>query len=155
MALGSVEIRLATKADLAAIVGLHAADILGGHGDVWSAQTRPLYEQVFEEIEAHPDHHLYVACLAGQVVGTFMLSRLPGLTGLGRPHVELRSVQVDQTRRSMGIGAQLVSYAEQEAQRMGAASLDLTSNMKRVDAHRFYERLGFAKSHAGFKKKFV
>ena len=148
-------IRLAHRDDLPAIVGLHTADGLGGHGDVWHVETQPFYEAAFTEIAAHPDHHLYVAEAEGAIVGTFMLSRLPGLTGRGRPHVELRSVQVDQRKRSMGIGALMVAYAEQEAQRMGAVALELTSNLKRVDAHRFYERLGFAKSHAGFKKKFV
>ena len=151
----ALTLRLAKRDDLPALVGLHAADGLGGHGDVWNAETQPLYEAAFAEIAAHPDHHLYVALSGGQVVGTFMLSRLPGLTGRGIPHVELRSVQVDQTKRSMGIGAFMVAFAEQEAQRMGAAGLELTSNLKRVDAHRFYERLGFAKSHAGFKKKFI
>jgi hypothetical protein len=31
--------------------------------------------------------------------------------------------------------------------------VQLSSNMARTDAHRFYERLGFAKSHFGFKMK--
>lgn len=155
MAQRPVTIRLATRDDLPALVGLHAADGLGGHGDLWTPETQGLYEAAFTEIDGHPDHHLYVAEAEGEVIATFMLSRLPGLTGRGKPHVELRSVQVDQSKRSMGIGALLVAYAEQEAQRMGASALELTSNLKRVDAHRFYERLGFAKSHAGFKKKFV
>jgi hypothetical protein len=32
--------------------------------------------------------------------------------------------------------------------------VQLTSNKKRSDAHRFYERLGFLKSHEGFKYYF-
>ena len=30
--------------------------------------------------------------------------------------------------------------------------MQLTSNASREDAHRFYERLGYAPSHIGFKK---
>lgn len=32
-------------------------------------------------------------------------------------------------------------------------AVQLTSNAARKDAHRFYERLGFAQSHLGFKLK--
>jgi hypothetical protein len=47
----------------------------------------------------------------------------------------------------------MVAFAEERARGMGAASLELTSNKRRVDAHRFYERLGYARSHEGFKKR--
>jgi GNAT superfamily N-acetyltransferase len=42
---------------------------------------------------------------------------------------------------------------EDYARGHGASQIELTSNNTRLDAHRFYERNGFAKSHAGFKKK--
>lgn len=145
-------IREAVESDLPAIVGLHAADAIGQHGDEWTPLTEPVYRSAFAALAAHPDHRVFVAVHGGRVVGSFILSRLLGLTGQGATHAELRSVQVDQTLRSFGIGACLVAYAEQQARLWGAASLQLTSNLKRLDAHRFYERLGYAKSHAGFKK---
>lgn len=145
-------IREAVESDLPAIIGLHAADGIGGHGDEWREDTAPRYRAAFAALDSHPDHKVFVATQAGRVVGTFILSRLPGLTGQGQTHVELRSVQVDQSLRSQGIGAQLVAYAEGEARAWGASDMQLTSNLKRLDAHRFYEKLGFAKSHAGFKK---
>jgi GNAT superfamily N-acetyltransferase len=145
-------IRAAVESDLPAIIGLHAADTIGKHGDEWHAQSAPRYHAAFAALTDHPDHKLFVAELAGRVVGSFILSRLLGLTGQGQTHAELRSVQVDQTLRSQGIGARMVAFAEAEARLWGADNLQLTSNLKRVDAHRFYEKLGFAKSHAGFKK---
>ncbi len=147
-----VLIRRAVESDLPAIIGLHAADGIGGHGDAWREDTAPRYRAAFTALADHPDHRVYVAEQGGRVVGTFILSRLLGLTGQGQTHAELRSVQVDHTLRSQGIGAQMVAFAEQEARAWGAANLQLTSNLKRLDAHRFYEKLGFAKSHAGFKK---
>ncbi|PSC02815.1 GNAT family N-acetyltransferase [Alsobacter soli] len=146
-------IREARSGDLPAIVRLHEADAAIGQGDVWSDQSRPAYEQAFAEIDRHPDHVLYVAEQGGEVVGTLLLSFMPGLTGRGARHAVLRAVQVSADRRSGGIGAQMVAVAEAEAARRGASLCELMSNMRRVDAHRFYERLGYARSHYGFKKR--
>ncbi len=148
-----VLIRDARPDDLSAVVGLHAADAVGGHGDVWTEETRPLYEAALRRLVDHPDHAVFVAEHEGAVVGSFILSILPGLTGRGAVHAELRSVQVRAELRSLGIGARMVAHAEAEARRRGASVIELTSNLKRLDAHRFYERLGYAKSHAGFKKR--
>ena len=40
----ALTLRLAKRDDLPALVGLHAADGLGGHGDVWNAETQSLSE---------------------------------------------------------------------------------------------------------------
>ena len=34
---------------------------------------------------------------------------------------------------------------------LGASLVQLTSDNTRADAHRFYERLGFARTHVGYK----
>jgi GNAT superfamily N-acetyltransferase len=49
----------------------------------------------------------------------------------------------------------MMAFAEEEARRHGARLLELTSNKARQAAHRFYERIGFANTHEGFKKKLV
>ncbi len=54
--------------------------------------------------------------------------------------------------RSKGIGEQLLSAAIDAAQRAGCYRVQLTSNVRRVDAHRFYERQRFVPSHIGFKR---
>jgi len=45
----------------------------------------------------------------------------------------------------------MMRWAIERCRERGCGVVQLTSNKKRVDAHRFYERLGFAKSHEGFK----
>lgn len=152
-AAAAVVIDIAAEDDLPAIVALHAADAVGGHGDAWMAETGADYRAAFATIRAHPDHALYVARRDGAVVGTFLLSFLPGLTGRGMLHAQLRAVQVRADLRSLGIGARMVAFAEAEARARGAGVVELTSNLSRTHAHRFYERLGYAKSHAGFKKR--
>ena len=53
--------------------------------------------------------------------------------------------------RGQGIGGQMIEFCIAEAKGRGLARVQLISNAKRKDAHRFYERLGFEQSHLGFK----
>ena len=150
---GALSFRRATRADLPIIVGLYADDDKGGHGDAWTDETRPSYEAAFAEIDSNPRDALMVIERGGEVIGTFLLTLLPGLTGRASKRLQLRSVEVAAALRSRGIGAQMLAYVEDYAKAHGAALIELTSNNARPDAHRFYERNGYAKSHAGFKKK--
>jgi GNAT superfamily N-acetyltransferase len=145
-------IREATAEDLQAIVRLHEEDSLGSHGDVWSDATRPAYEEAFASIRRSPDNLLYVAADGDMVVGTFQLTFIPNLTGRGALRVKVESVKVSGVRRSRGIGALMMEHAERVARARGAKLVELTSNAKRVDAHRFYERIGYEQSHKGFNK---
>jgi GNAT superfamily N-acetyltransferase len=148
-----VEIRQARPEDLEAIVRLHEEDELGSHGDAWRPENREFYEAAFTAIAASPDNELYVAEADGRVVGTFQLTFIPNLTGRGALRVKVESVKVSALLRSRGIGARMMAFAEAAARSRGARMLELTSNRTRQDAHRFYERLGYERSHVGFKKK--
>jgi len=148
-----LEIREARAEDLEAIIRLHEEDELGKHGDVWSPETKPAYEAAFAAIARSPENTLFVAVDGDEVVGTFQLTFIPNLTGRGALRVKVESVKVRAARRSGGIGAKMMAFAEDHARRRGAAAMELTSNKTRKDAHRFYERLGFVRSHEGFKKK--
>ncbi|HEX3719688.1 MAG TPA: GNAT family N-acetyltransferase [Verrucomicrobiae bacterium] len=48
--------------------------------------------------------------------------------------------------RSRGYGKALLAWLLDEAKRQGCQYLDLDSGLKRIDAHRFYERNGLAKA---------
>ncbi|MCD6071327.1 MAG: acetyltransferase [Microvirga sp.] len=148
-----VLIREAEAADLEAIIRLHEEDELGSHGDVWSPETRPAYEAAFAAIQRSPENHLFVAVDGGEIVGTFQLTYIPNLTGRGTLRVKVESVKVKAARRSTGIGARMMAFAEDHARGQGARAMELTSNKTRQAAHRFYERLDFSRSHEGFKKK--
>jgi GNAT superfamily N-acetyltransferase len=70
----------------------------------------------------------------------------------GGKTAELESVHVTAARRGQGIGTMLLRAAEDHANAQGCYRVQLTSNVSRFDAHRFYERLGYVASHRGFKK---
>ncbi|AWM86758.1 GNAT family N-acetyltransferase [Microvirga sp. 17 mud 1-3] len=149
----TLTIREAEARDLEAIIRLHEEDELGSHGDAWTPENRPAYEAAFAAIAQSPENSLFVALDGKEVVGTFQLTFIPNLTGRGALRVKVESVKVKGARRSGGIGGLMMAFVEEEALRRGARLLELSSNKTRTKAHRFYERLGFSRSHEGFKKK--
>jgi predicted N-acetyltransferase YhbS len=148
-----VLVRPAEQRDIAAIAALFADDALGGHGDTTDASARPRYEAAFGRIAASPNDMLYVAELEGEVVGTFQTTLVTTMSGQGSSSLTIVAVQTRADLRGRGIGGQMMRFAIGEARAKGARLVQLMSNGKRADAHRFYERLGFVKSHAGFKMK--
>jgi ribosomal protein S18 acetylase RimI-like enzyme len=118
-----------------------------------AAEARhPAYAEAFAEIAASRDSALCVAERAGQVIGTFQITLIPGLIARGRKRAKIESVHVSPESRGLGIGALMIRHALAFAEEKGAGLVELTSNKSRVDAHRFYRKLGFDQSHEGFKK---
>lgn len=151
MATVAPTIRPAERGDIAAIVALLADDAVGGHGDTIDPAASADYSAAFERIAASPNDQLYVATLSGAVVGTFQTTLITTMAGRGATTMRIEAVQTSAALRGQGIGAAMMAFAIEQARKAGAASVHLTSNVKRTDAHRFYSRLGFARSHAGFK----
>jgi GNAT superfamily N-acetyltransferase len=149
----AVVIRPAERRDIGAIVALFADDALGGHGDTTDESVRPRYEAAFARISASPDNMLYVAERQGEIVGTYQTTLTTTMSGQGSSSLTISAVQTRADLRGHGIGEQMMRFAVEEGRAKGARLVQLMSNGKRTDAHRFYERLGFSKSHAGFKMK--
>ena len=63
-------------------------------------------------------------------------------------------VRVASDCRSRGIGELLVQWAVTEARGNSCKLVELLTHRTRVDAQRFYERLGFARSHVGMTIRF-
>ncbi len=146
-------IRRARETDLPALIALFAADDVGGHGDTTDESAYEDYLRAFNVIDASQSEQLFVADIEGEVVGTFEIMFSRTLTGRGSLSMVVEAVQTRSDMRGKGIGARMIEYAVEEARRRDCRTVRLTSNMARTDAHRFYERLGFAKSHFGFKMK--
>jgi GNAT superfamily N-acetyltransferase len=151
MASGDIIIREAREADLPALIAMFAADPLGGHGDTTDVEAYPDYAGAFATIAASSNQTLYVAELAGEVVGTFQTMITTSLNGRGAYAMIIEAVQTRGEMRGEGIGARMIEFAIAEAKSRGVRLVQLTSNAARKDAHRFYERLGFKPSHLGFK----
>jgi GNAT superfamily N-acetyltransferase len=147
-----VLLRRAVADDVPVIVELLAADQLGATRDglAGSDDLEP-YLRAFSAIDADPAHLLMVADEGRSVVGTMQLSFLPGLARRGAMRAQIEAVRVHADHRNGGLGAAMIGWAVDEARRRGCRLVQLTTDRSRVDAHRFYERLGFVASHEGMK----
>jgi GNAT superfamily N-acetyltransferase len=145
--------RPAERRDLAAMLALIADDVLGKNRDMAADDHDPVYLSAFNEITNDPNQLLLIGELAGEIVAMLQMTYIPGLSRRGAVRANIEVMRVKSTLRSQGIGAWLIGEAIGLARTRGCALVQLTSDVQRVEAHRFYERLGFAKSHAGFKLK--
>ena len=150
----SVAIRPARREDVPAIVAMLADDHLGRARERLEEPLPVVYFEAFETIARDPNIELMVAEEAGRVVGCLQLCLLPGLSSQGALRGLIEDVRVASDRRSRGIGEQLVQWAVAAARSHGCALVELLTHHTRVDAQRFYERLGFAKSHVGMTIRF-
>ena len=145
-------LRRARRDDLPALVELLAADALRANDDSSAIERRGPYEAAFEAIDRDPAHTLVaVEDVAATVVATMQLTLSPGLARAGATRMQVEAVRVAATARGHGLGTAMMRWAIDEARSHGAALVQLTSDARREEAHRFYERLGFAPSHLGFK----
>jgi GNAT superfamily N-acetyltransferase len=142
-------VRRAAREDVAAIVALIAADQIGATRD--GGDLGP-YERAFAAIDADPAQLLAVVTDgAGAVVGTLQLTFIPGLARRGALRAQIEAVRVRADLRGRGLGGALLAWAIEQARGRGCALVQLTSDKRRADAHRLYDRLGFTASHEGFK----
>jgi len=151
---GALAIRMATRADLPAILRLTAQDSLSHPAEAAAAPSEAHY-RAFDIIDAHPDHELVVGTIGDEVVATLQLSFIPGLGFGGAWRAQVEAVRVASNRRGSGIGSQMMRWVIERARARGCRLIQLTSNLARTDARRFYERLGFEASHIGMKLHLV
>jgi len=146
----SLVVREATQDDLDAVLALQREDSFHSFSepDLVSANQRA----AFAEIDGDPQQQLLVGTLDEQVVTTAQVTWIRMLSADGGLYCQVEAVRTASDLRGRGIGAQLMSVIEDEARRRGAARIQLTSNQRRADAHRFYERLGYEPTHVGMKK---
>ncbi|MBO4163945.1 GNAT family N-acetyltransferase [Micromonospora antibiotica] len=144
-----VILREAVRDDLPAILALLADDVLGRAREHTGVDEA--YERAFAAITADPRNQQLVAERAGEVVGCFQLTYIPGLGRHGAERALVEAVRVRSDLRGHGVGQAMMTWAIDEARRRGCGLVQLTTDKSRTDAHRFYQRLGFVASHEGMK----
>ncbi|MFF0435070.1 GNAT family N-acetyltransferase [Streptomyces sp. NPDC004327] len=147
--MSELTIRPAERGDLPAVVAMLADDPLGARRE--SPDDLTPYTAAFDRLDGDPHQHVVVAVRAEKVVGTLQLTIVPGLSRRGMTRSIIEGVRIHADERGSGLGTRLIEWAVEESRTQGCGLVQLTSDVTRADAHRFYERLGFKPSHVGFK----
>jgi GNAT superfamily N-acetyltransferase len=128
-----------------------ADDVLGRDREDPSLPLDPRYLAAFAAIATDPNQQLVVAEQDGEVVGTLQLSFMPGVSRRGAWRGVIEAVRVRADRRGQGLGARMIAWAIGTCHARNCRIVQLSTNQARVDAHRFYERLGFTATSFGYK----
>ena len=148
--------RTATRTDVPAILVLLADDDIAraraaaGEAPVPEAVDAALWA-AFEAIDADPRNDLIVAEADGAVVGTCQLTFTPSLSRGGAERMTIEAVRVRTGLRGQGVGRAMMEWSLNRARERGCRLVQLTTDKRRTEAHRFYASLGFAATHEGMK----
>lgn len=151
----SIIFRKARSGDVDTIVRL--ANRGGPEGKPRAALPEVLpagYRQAFATIDSDPHQALMVVEEGGAIIGTFHMTFITYLAGGGRPDLQIEAIHVAAAYRGRGIGTRMLEWAIAKARAKNCRRVQLTTDKRRRDAHRFYERLGFVFSHEGAKLVF-
>ncbi|TQV72221.1 GNAT family N-acetyltransferase [Aliikangiella marina] len=141
----------ATIHDIDTLVTMLADDELGQQREDTRRPLNQSYIDNFRAIEQDPNNELIIVKQHSQVVGMLQLTFIPYLTHTGSWRCLIEGVRIHKDFRGKGLGTQFFEWAINRAQQRGCSIVQLTSDKKRPDAIRFYNRLGFTASHEGFK----
>ncbi|WP_137990114.1 GNAT family N-acetyltransferase [Streptomyces vilmorinianum] len=143
-------LRPASRAELPAVLALLADE--EKVVDPASITVTAAYERAFAEIESDPRNEMLVFVDGDDVVvGCLQATYIPGLGRGGAERALIEAVRIRADRRGGGLGRELMARAVERARARGCGLVQLTSDKRRTEAHRFYASLGFARSHDGFK----
>lgn len=148
----SLQFRTALAADLPAVLALLADDDIARERKGYSPDVTDAVRAAFDQISANPDNELWVGERDGEIVATLQLTFIPGLSRGGMRRALVEAVRVRADLRGQGIGEALMQRAMERAREMGCGMMQLTSDLRRTAAHRFYSRIGFEGTHLGLKR---
>ena len=140
-----ITIREAYEGDFLAIGNLIKHEL--GYSDV---NLNLLFDRL-KRIKSDDNHMTYVAVMDKKIVG--FIGAFKYITyELDAGYLLVLAMAVSQKYQKQGIGSMLLRQAEKFAVDNNISHIRLTSNLKRLDAHIFYERNDYVKKSYGFIK---
>jgi len=147
--------RKAKKEDVYDIVKMIANDKLGKLRENFQTPLPEMYYAAFENINKDNNQELIVLeNEKREIIGTMQLSFIQYLTYQGRLRAQIEAVRIREDQRGKGIGEKMFVWAIERAKERKAHLVQLTTDKKRPEALRFYQKLGFQATHEGMKLHF-
>ena len=148
-----IRVRLAGPEDAQQLCQLYV-ELADGRVDALPAGPDEV-RRLVEELCTEAGRRLLVAELEdGQLGGTADVTIVTNLTHAGRPWAVVENMIVGSRHRRSGVGRALMDEAVRQARQAGCYKLQLMSGKHRVEAHEFYERVGFERAAEGFRVYF-
>ena len=91
----------------------------------------------------HPEYCIFVA-KEDETVIAFAELHFTQFIHEAKPRARLTAYCVDEKYRNKNVGSEFLKFLENFCKLQHVSRLELTSNIKRADAHRFYEKNGYA-----------
>jgi len=113
--------------------------------------TKDNIHRHYARIQHDNRYKTFVALLSGEVAGFITTVQYYGI-GVEGSYMVIVGISVKKEGQGKGIGTKLMRHMENYAKAHGVFSIYLNSDMKRTDAHTFYERNGYGKHSFGFGK---
>jgi GNAT superfamily N-acetyltransferase len=150
---GGLILRKARAEDLVGIIALLVDDPVEAERQARCGGTYQRYSASFAAVDHDPQHELIVVTAPGgnRVLATAHLVVIPGLSWQGMARAQLQGFRVAEDARGHGIGRQVLSWAQARARERGCGFIQVVTDKRRHDAHRFYYKWGFKSTHDGLK----
>ena len=139
------------KADLGVVVSLLADDDLGQSREDKARVVHADYLRAFEQIDSDENQYAAIFEINGKTIGCLQITFIPGLSRRGSMRGQIEGVRISRDFRGKGYGSKMIAWAITVCRDRRCRLVQLTSDKKRDNAIQFYEKLGFVKSHEGFK----
>jgi GNAT superfamily N-acetyltransferase len=111
------------------------------HFDPDNVRAHELGKRNYDEAMKRDDRRVFVAEEQAVILGVATFFILTDFI-TGKPFAHIDDFVVDKAVRKMGIGSQLLEFIKTYAKKQDICTIELTSSLPLMDAHRFYEKRG-------------
>jgi ribosomal protein S18 acetylase RimI-like enzyme len=144
-----MEYKVAEKNDLLKIIELYKQ--LSSSNDDFQLEK---INKIWDNIENNNIKY-FIVKENSEIIGSCYIAIIPNLTFNGKSIGYIENVITDEKHRRRGIGKRLMEMAVKYAQEEDCYKVVLQSGIRRIEAHKFYESIGFdGKSKKAYELRF-